>query len=1420
MTPRQRFFLNCAIIASFLILPLLLYWDVTVGGRTMLPVDNLFQWEPWRTHAEALGVGVPDNSLLSDLILQNYNWKYYLRVILREGDIPLWNPYLFAGAPFMAAGQNAAYYPFGLLFYLLPLASAYGWYTVSQLWLGGAFMYAFGRALGQRRLSALVAGIIFQGAGFMLVSAAVFPMMIGAAIWLPLILLALEMIVRVSTSLEGAGKTLPWVGLGAFALGMQILAGHIEITYYTLLVMAFYAAWRLLSRVGSPKWRQSVGLTEAALFSKVTLVRVVRPFGWLCASVALGILLGSIQFVPFYEVGVTNFREGSATLTEVRSWGFPVRRVLTFGLPDFFGNPADHFYRDAFTLAREPFSTNHWGVVNPHGAFTSNWGIKNYVEGGVYLGMMSLVLAGLGILSVMRKADPDIPQQFGRRRSAVGLFVVLSLLSLAFIFGTPLYALLYYGLPGINQLHSPFRWVFPLSVAVAVLAGFGMDYVARTRREKELWQARGWSFELRWPNWTRPCLLFGPPDAVNVAASVTFWLGTGILLITAVSWLFYTPLEPLIERVFLGLAQAPDAFPHTRAFYSYQLWNVLHLGLMLTGAGLILRLSRSQLYLPRTQQPLWPFLAIALLIFDLWLVGHGFNASNDPDLLEFRPPLVQWLEEQPDAHLWRLTTFDNKGTKPLNANTAWMVGWQDIRGYDSIIARQYVRYMEAIEPQNELSFNRIQPLGDWQAINSPLLDLLGVKYIITEESLDLPKLALAWSDGTLNVYENLAVMPRAYALPNTAVLWTDTPDDSLAQMSQFDPRYVALLDKESTAVSPVLVGNQPQPAQPIPAEITSYRNREVVIDTAVSEPSWLILNDSYFPGWNAFIRPAGTPDEEEIQVDVVRVNGNFRAVPLPQAGDWTVRFRYSPYTFWLGGLASLMAVVVLVFAFVVWFWRRYYRPQGELTNTRSIAKNSVAPMMLNLFNRGIDFLFAAFYLRLLGPAEAGAFATAIAIAGFYEILSNFGLNAFLIREVSQDKSRASEYLLNTTVLRIFTGVLAAVPIFLYLVFVESNPNLVLAVMFMMGGMVLSGMGQGLTGLFYAHEEAEIPAAVTTVTTILKIGFGVVVLLIGWGFVGLAANSILVNAITLIILLVTVARRYALPGPWRIDWRLQRRMLHLSYPLMLNHLLATVYWQIDVLILSQLEGEAVVGWYNSAYKYINAFNIIPSFFTFALFPVIARQVQSSLEDARRTFRMSAKLLTLISLPLTAVVTLMAPVMIWLLGGQAFLPEGQWALQVTIWSIPFGWLNSVTNYVLISLGQERLQTRAFVAGVTFNIVGNFLLIPYLGFVGAALTTIASEILLLGIFNYYLVKKMPSIGWLNLLWRPVLVTAVMLIAMFGVAQFINLWLGLLVGLIVYPLGLWVLRVFGEEERRILAAILPATVANRLRLLPTVVK
>ncbi|MDX1415703.1 MAG: hypothetical protein R3293_16015, partial [Candidatus Promineifilaceae bacterium] len=729
------------IMVGFLILPFLLFGAVSLGGKTMLPVDNLFQWAPWSAAAEQFDAVIPHNNLLTDLIIENYAWKLFAVNSLRTGEIPLWNPNLFAGAPFLATGQHSMLYPFSWLFFLLKPANAYGWYTVMQLWLAAVSMYIFGRILGMRRGSSALAGLIYQGSGFLVVSAAVFPMIVGAAVWLPLLLACIEKII--GTSERRTETTLLWVALGAVSLGLQILAGHIEITYYTLLIMAVFASWRL----------GKLAVTVHRHSNASWIKHVVRPASWLIAMVGIGIMLGAVQLIPFYEVGQANFREGSATFTEVRGWAFPLRRVVTLVLPNFFGNPAHHSYIDAFNWQNVAFNLNSFGELNPQGAYSSDWGIKNYVEGGIYLGILPLLLSVLGVVATWRAKKGSL------RRSHGLFFILLALFSLAFIFGTPLYALLYYGLPFINQLHTPFRWVWPLSFAVAVLAGFGVDMLLAQRNRGQT-EAQRVDMGL-----------------IKLLLGAGILAGTGVLSILLISWIFFSRLEPAIWRLFHGLALAPTAFADTRAFFSYEFWQLLILGLLLLASAVVLWLGL------RDKSRLFLLLAAFLIIGDVYLANREFNAAEDPTLLAYKPQLIAWLEEQPG--LWRLTTFTPHGDKPLNANTPWLYDFQDIRGYDSIIPKQFTSYMSAIEAQNELPFNRIQPVGRWESLNSPLLDTLGVRYIISSESIDLPKLEEVWRGEGVYVYENLAVAPRAYILPWRA---TVVAEDALVALAEYDPR--------------------------------------------------------------------------------------------------------------------------------------------------------------------------------------------------------------------------------------------------------------------------------------------------------------------------------------------------------------------------------------------------------------------------------------------------------------------------------------------------------------------------------------------------------------------------------------------------------------------------------------------------------
>ncbi len=153
MNKYRRSLPDALIVLLLFGVPLLFFWQQTLGGRTVIPAENMFQWQPYTALAAQYHVGEVHNALVSDLILQYYTWRHYAISQISQGQLPLWQPNILAGTPFLGAGQPQMAYPLSVIYLISPLWLAFGWYIAIHVGLAGLNVYILSRALRMKRCS-------------------------------------------------------------------------------------------------------------------------------------------------------------------------------------------------------------------------------------------------------------------------------------------------------------------------------------------------------------------------------------------------------------------------------------------------------------------------------------------------------------------------------------------------------------------------------------------------------------------------------------------------------------------------------------------------------------------------------------------------------------------------------------------------------------------------------------------------------------------------------------------------------------------------------------------------------------------------------------------------------------------------------------------------------------------------------------------------------------------------------------------------------------------------------------------------------------------------------------------------------------------------------------------------------------------
>ncbi len=793
------------IVALFLTLPFLAFPEIIWGERTLY----------W-----------------SDLTWMHYPRRIFAAQEWLAGRVPLWDPYQHNGLPFLAESQVGALYPLSSLF-LSPLSPSLelSIFILIHFSLAALFTFILARALGLSPASAMVSGLLYGFGGFLMAQVPNLNIMAGA-VWLPLILFG----VRQATQ----RRSWPVAMIAGIPLALQVLIAQPQVVFYSLVTVTGYGFYRALSDYFQPCLMNHGSLCPAVTDSEVQPVpvrlslqadrlagsgRQAAQSLFLVGLVAVtGLLLAAPQLLPTLELQQLSVRAESQAWDFLTKNSLPPAMWVNLLVPSAYGNNVVGF------RGGDPFQEDY-----------------------LYLGLIPLLLIGFS---------------FGQRhRRDYNFFVLLALGGALLAMGryTPLYGWIIQYLPGFALFRIPARWLMVVSLALAILAGFGLEKLLKQ------------GLPVR-----QGVVALGAGGGLMVGLGLVWWLQELLLAWVGQNW---SELNAKLLGAFLDKVYAPNSAYQDRLLVGEVYWlltPVFLLSINFVIFAVIFTLFSSRKISPATFGR-WVNAAVAL---DLALAGGTTINPTQPQ---------EWWQQLSGGARYVVDHLDDGRVFPLGMGSEALTVSHLGQYFPSVYhVRSAGGHGSSLMLERTATFlDKAHPV---QAIR-----VLGVRYLLTVGQLGADAAAtypIAYSDADSYVYENRSPLPRVFIVHQA--IQVERAEDALPYIETAD------LDPSQTVV---IESSRPlppsgRPSDPGTATIISETPQQIELKVTASADGYLVLLDTFYPGWIASVDGQGTP--------IYPANYLVRTIFVPR-GEHLVRFEYQPLSFRLGlGLAALVMLLMIL----------------------------------------------------------------------------------------------------------------------------------------------------------------------------------------------------------------------------------------------------------------------------------------------------------------------------------------------------------------------------------------------------------------------------------------------------------------------------------------------------------------------------
>lgn len=421
---------------------------------------------------------------------------------------------------------------------------------------------------------------------------------------------------------------------------------------------------------------------------------------------------------------------------------------------------------------------------------------------------------------------------------------------------------------------------------------------------------------------------------------------------------------------------------------------------------------------------------------------------------------------------------------------------------------------------------------------------------------------------------------------------------------------------------------------------------------------------------------------------------------------------------------------------------------------KTIVKNSSYVMIGNIVAGILTLGINIYIARYLGKDVFGDYSFVIAFISFFIILANLGIDTIVTREISTNKKLAEKYINSALTLKLMLSAVSIALACVIVTFLPYTQSVKLGVIVASTTLILYASIATISGYFQSRLEM-IYVAVSNI--IAKLVFALLIFFVATtngGFIKLIIASMIGLLLQVIFLCIILKKRINVKLCFDMDFN--KKLLIQSIPLALAGVFVSLYYRIDVLMLSLMKDTTAVGFYSAAYNLTEAPTLISVGFMISMFPLMSQYFKNSKNKLKKSYELSVRYMLIIALPLAVGTTLLSAEIIQKIYGNEYMPSAI-ALTILIWSTLFVFINIINGNILIAIKKQKIISIITGAALVFNILINFWLIPIYGFIGASLATVVTELIYLILTSTTIFRSL-KISPLKRISRIILATAVM--------------------------------------------------------------